>query len=81
MTAEVKKMILEKGKTKIYRHYIKNVRNGVDLQHLQKITFKCKRAIKTARETYIQGGSQKRLLLTTKESIVSSSIFSGPPCI
>jgi len=28
----------------------------------------------------IQGGSQK-LLLTTKEAIVSSSIFSGPPCI
>jgi len=28
----------------------------------------------------VQGGSQK-LLLTTKESIVSSSIFSGPPCI
>jgi len=27
----------------------------------------------------IQGGSQK-LLLTTKESNVSSSIFSGPPC-
>jgi len=28
----------------------------------------------------VQGGSQK-LLLATKESIVSSSIFSGPPCI
>jgi len=27
----------------------------------------------------IQGGSQK-LLLTTKESIVSSNIFPGPPC-
>jgi len=29
---------------------------------------------------YIQGGSQK-LLLTTKNSIVSSSIFSAPPCM
>jgi len=29
---------------------------------------------------YVQGGSQK-LLLTIKESIVSSSIFSGPPCM
>jgi len=28
----------------------------------------------------VQGASQK-LLLTTKEPIVSSSIFSGPPCI
>jgi len=28
----------------------------------------------------IQSASQK-LLLTTKESILSSSIFSGPPCI
>jgi len=27
-----------------------------------------------------QGGSQK-LLLTTKKSIVASSIFSGPPCL
>jgi len=30
--------------------------------------------------SYIQGGSQK-LLLKTKESIVSNSIFPGPPCI
>jgi len=29
-------------------------------------------------ESKLQGGSQK-LLLVTKESIVSSSIFSGPP--
>jgi len=28
----------------------------------------------------LENGSEK-LLLTTKESIVSSSIFSGPPCI
>jgi len=29
--------------------------------------------------TIVQGGSQE-LLLKTKESIVSNSIFSGPPC-
>jgi len=39
-----------------------------------------KRVLKNQKEAKIQGGSQKSLL-ATKESIVSSSIFCGPPCM
>ena len=50
MTVEVKRMILEKAK--IYRRYVKNGRNLVDHQALRDITFRCRNAIKEAKDNY-----------------------------
>ena len=50
MTAEIKRFILEKAR--IYRRYVKNGRNAIDKQCLQEITFRCREAIKLAKEAY-----------------------------
>ena len=50
MTAEVKRMILEKAK--IYKRYVKHGRKAEDFQSLREITFQCKIAIRNAKDVY-----------------------------
>ncbi len=50
MTPEIKRMILEKAK--IYRRFVKNGRNLIDHQALRDSTFRCRDAIKAAKENY-----------------------------
>ena len=46
----MKRIILDKAK--IYRRYVKNGRKAEDYQSLREITFRCKMAVKDAKESY-----------------------------
>ncbi|MEO0684333.1 MAG: reverse transcriptase family protein, partial [Cyanobacteria bacterium J06649_11] len=50
MTGEVKRLILEKAK--IYRRFVKRDRRQEDLELLREITFRCKNAVKDAKNAY-----------------------------
>ena len=50
MTPEIKRIILEKAKT--YRRFVRNGRNPADRQILREVSYRCKLAIKDAKESY-----------------------------
>lgn len=50
MTVEVKRLILEKAK--IYRRFVKRDQRQEDLELLREITFRCKNAVKDAKNAY-----------------------------